>query len=196
MKLQDQRDLRDHIGQGFSSQHCSHLGLDNSLLWASPCTIGCLAASLASLHQKSVATSNLTQVVTIKDVSRVSLVVQWLRIHLAMQGTWVRSWVWEDPICCEAIKRMHHNYWAHALEPVSCNFWAQVLQQLLKPARPGACFLQQEKHCNEKPPLSATNGATCNKKDPAQTKKDVSRYYCMYGYGGGSNLAPQLRPTG
>ena len=27
-----------------------------------------------------------------------SLVVQWLRIYLAMQGTLVRSLVWEDPI--------------------------------------------------------------------------------------------------
>ena len=28
-----------------------------------------------------------------------SLVVQWLRIHLPMQGTWVQSLVWEDPTC-------------------------------------------------------------------------------------------------
>ena len=28
-----------------------------------------------------------------------SLVVQWLRILLPMQGTWVRLLVWEDPIC-------------------------------------------------------------------------------------------------
>ena len=131
--------------------------LNNSLLWGSPCTVGCLAASLASLHQMSVATSNFTQVVTVKDVSRVSLAVQWLGIHLAMQGTWVRSRVWEDPICCEATKPMHHSYWAHALEPVSRNYWAQVLQQLRKPARLRACAPQQEKppqweatHCSQR----------------------------------------------
>ena len=28
-----------------------------------------------------------------------SLVVQWLRIHLAMRRTWVRPLVWEDPAC-------------------------------------------------------------------------------------------------
>ena len=28
-----------------------------------------------------------------------SLVVQWLRIHFAMQGILVRSLVWEDPTC-------------------------------------------------------------------------------------------------
>ena len=30
-------------------------------------------------------------------ISRTSLVVQWLRIHLPMQGTRGRSLVWEDP---------------------------------------------------------------------------------------------------
>ena len=28
-----------------------------------------------------------------------SLVVQWLRIHLLMQGTQVQSQVWQDPTC-------------------------------------------------------------------------------------------------
>ena len=40
----------------------------------------------------------------------ISLVVQWLRIHLPVQGTWVPSLVWEDPTCCEATKPVHHNY--------------------------------------------------------------------------------------
>ena len=44
----------------------------------------------------------------------ISLVVQWLRIQLPMQGTWVPSLVREDPTCCEATKPMHHNYWALA----------------------------------------------------------------------------------
>ena len=50
-----------------------------------------------------------------------SLVVQWLRIHLPMQGAWVRSLVWEDPTCLEATKLMCHIYCAQALEPVFCN---------------------------------------------------------------------------
>ena len=33
-----------------------------------------------------------------------SLVVHWLRIHLAMQGTPVQSLVREDPTCCGATK--------------------------------------------------------------------------------------------
>ena len=41
---------------------------------------------------------------------RTSLVAQWLRIRLPMQGIWVRSLVWEDPTCCRAGKPVHHNY--------------------------------------------------------------------------------------
>ena len=38
-----------------------------------------------------------------------SLVAQWLRIHLPMQGAQVPSLVWEDPACCRAAKPMCHN---------------------------------------------------------------------------------------
>ena len=43
-----------------------------------------------------------------------SLVVQWLRVFLPMQGTWVRALVWEDPTCHGATKPVSHNYWACA----------------------------------------------------------------------------------
>ena len=39
-----------------------------------------------------------------------SLVAQWLRIHLPMQGTWVRALVREDPTCRRAAKPVRHNY--------------------------------------------------------------------------------------
>ena len=39
-----------------------------------------------------------------------SLVAQWLRIRLPMQGTRVRSLVREDPTCRGATKPVHHNY--------------------------------------------------------------------------------------
>ena len=69
-----------------------------------------------------------------------SLVAQWLRIHLPMQRTRVRSLVQEDPTCHGATKPMRHNYWAHvpqllnpqALGPVCRNYWAHV-PQLLNP---------------------------------------------------------------
>ena len=53
-----------------------------------------------------------------------SLVAQWLRICLPMQGTRVRALVREDPTCRRATKPMHHNYWACALEPASHNYWS------------------------------------------------------------------------
>ena len=41
-----------------------------------------------------------------------SLVVQWLRICLPMQGTWVQSLVREDPTCRGATRSVCHNCWA------------------------------------------------------------------------------------
>ena len=93
-----------------------------------------------------------------------SLVAQWLRICLPMQGTRVWALVRKDPTCCGTTKPMCHNYWACTLEPMShnywslcalgpvcCNYWARVLQ-LLSPCAatteahaPRACALQQEK---------------------------------------------------
>ena len=39
-----------------------------------------------------------------------SLVAQWLRICLSMQGTWVRALVWEDATCRGATRSVSHNY--------------------------------------------------------------------------------------
>ena len=39
-----------------------------------------------------------------------SLVAQWLRICLPMQGTRVQALVQEDPTCHRATKPVHHNY--------------------------------------------------------------------------------------
>ena len=39
-----------------------------------------------------------------------SLVAQWLRIRLPMQGTRVRALVWEDPTCRGATGPVSHNY--------------------------------------------------------------------------------------
>ena len=48
---------------------------------------------------------------TFKTVNFVaSLVAQWLRVCLPMQGTRVRALVWEDPTCRGATKPVCHNY--------------------------------------------------------------------------------------
>ena len=51
-----------------------------------------------------------------------SLVAQWLRISLPMQGTCVRALVQEDPTCHGTTKPMRHDYRACTLEPVSHNY--------------------------------------------------------------------------
>ena len=75
--------------------------------------------------------------------------VQWIRIHLPMQGTWVRPLVCKDSTCRGASKPMHSPYRACTLKPSSHNYGAWVLQLLkpvhLKPA------LHKRSHCSEKP---------------------------------------------
>ena len=43
-------------------------------------------------------------------ITGASLVAQWLRVCLPMQGTRVRALVWEDPTCHRATRPMSHNY--------------------------------------------------------------------------------------
>ena len=55
-------------------------------------------------------TGRLTELLPRKVLPRASLVAQWLRIRLPMQGTRVRALVQEDPTCCRATKPVRHNY--------------------------------------------------------------------------------------
>ena len=64
-----------------------------------------------------------------------SLTVQWLRICLPIQGTWVWSLVLEDSTCHRAAKPAH-NYWACVLELSSAATEASM---------PRACILPQAK---------------------------------------------------
>ena len=84
---------------------------------------------------------------------RASLVAQWLRIRLPMQGTWVPALVREDPTCRGATKPVCHKYWAFTLEPSSHSYWAHV-PQLLKPARLEPVLHNKRSHHNEKPARS------------------------------------------
>ena len=45
-----------------------------------------------------------------KSTKRASLVAQWLRLCLPMQGTRVRALVWEDPTCRGATGSVSHSY--------------------------------------------------------------------------------------
>ena len=67
-----------------------------------------------------------------------SLVAQWLRIRLPMQGTRVLALGWEDPTCRGATKPVCHNYWAR-------------MPQLLKPTYLEPVLHNKRSHHNEKP---------------------------------------------
>ena len=54
------------------------------------------------------------QVPALKNDFWASLVAQWLRVCLPMQGTRVRALVWEDPTCRGATRPVSHNYRACA----------------------------------------------------------------------------------
>ena len=41
---------------------------------------------------------------------RRSLKLQGLRTHLPIQDAWVRSLIWDDPICPAAAKPLNHNH--------------------------------------------------------------------------------------
>ena len=73
-----------------------------------------------------------------KFKGRTSLVVQWLRICLPMQGTRVQSLVQEDPTCHRTTKPVCHNYWA-------------CMPQLLKPVLLEPMLHNKRNHHNEKP---------------------------------------------
>ena len=92
------------------------------------------------------------------------LVVQWLRIHLPMQGIWVRSLVQEDSICWGATKPTDHNCWAQKL-------------QLLKPMHREPALPNPRSHGNASQLesdllLAATRESlsTAMKKDPVRPK--------------------------
>ena len=86
----------------------------------------------------------------IKKTVGASLVAQWLRIRLLVQGTWVRALVQEDPTCRGAAKPVHHDYWACTLEPTSHNYWAHM-PQLLKPMHLEPMLRHKRGHRGEKP---------------------------------------------
>ena len=72
--------------------------------WFFPLSTGLTSAKSLREH------SWLQVGVPYKTASGASLVAQWLRICLLMQGTWVRALVWEDPTCRGAAGPVSHNY--------------------------------------------------------------------------------------
>ena len=97
--------------------------------------------------------------------SRTSLVAQWLRVRLPMQGTRVRALVREDPTCHGATKPVCHNYWACALEPVSPNYWSQC-----STIREATTMRSTHTATKSSPRSLQLQKATCSNEDPMQPK--------------------------
>ena len=87
-----------------------------------------------------------------------SLVIQWVRIHLPVQGTWVQSLVWEDSTCLGETKPVHYNYWACVLQLLKLGSLEPVLHK--------------RNQCSEKPMI-------CNKEKPLLTTKEVSKCWSL-----------------
>ena len=75
--------------------------------------------------------------------------VQWRKIWVPVQETRFGSLVQEYSTCHKATKPVCHSYWACALEPPFCNYWAQVLQQL-KPVYLEPALQNKRSHHSEK----------------------------------------------
>ena len=68
----------------------------------------------------------------VKERDWASLVVQWLRIWLAIQGTPVWFMDREYPTGQGAVKPVCHNYWAHALQPQASATELHALESVLR----------------------------------------------------------------
>ena len=61
-------------------------------------------------HRADLSKTEMLKFERSEDHMGASLVAQWLRICLPMQGTRVRALVWEDPACRGATRPVSHNY--------------------------------------------------------------------------------------
>ena len=107
-----------------------------------------MVKSMAFVHTSNKHFENVNK----KGLFRISLVAQWLRICLKIQGKWVRSLVREDPTCWGATKPIHHNYWVCMPQLLKLALSVAHVPQLLSPhaataqaCAPRARVPQQEK---------------------------------------------------
>ena len=80
-----------------------------------------------------------------------SLVAQWLRICLPVQGTWVQALVWEDPTCHGATRPVSHKLLSlHVWSLCSATREAAIVKGPRTAMKSGPCSPQLEKALAQK----------------------------------------------
>ena len=105
-----------------------------------------------------------------------SLVAQWLRIRLPVQGTRVRALVREDPTCRRAAKPMRHNYWACTLQPVSNEYWSPC-----SATREATAIRSPRTATKSSPSSPQLEIAHMQRQKPNTAKKKSSQYMGVWG---------------
>ena len=98
-------------------------------------------------------------------LSGTSLLVQYLRTHLPRQGTWVRSLVWEDPICQGATEPASHSYCR--LPSRSHDYESPHTSKNLRSAT-GKVTARSLRTTLERSPSSRRSEGPCSTEHPAQ----------------------------
>ena len=100
------------------------------------------------------------------------LVVQWKRICLPMQGTWVQSLVWEDPTCRGANKPVWRNYWS----PCAATIGTATVRSLCTAMESSPHSVQGEKsHTQQRKTNATKNKYILKKENPICINKLISR---------------------
>ena len=96
------------------------------------------------------------------------LVVQWVGVHLPMQGTQVPSVLWEDPTCHRATKALQQtpkpvlqSLRAAITQPTCCSYWSPLTTEPVPHKR------SHGMHCNAR-----AAPAPCKDRKPTHSKGD------------------------
>ena len=154
----------------------------NRLQWQCSGGTWSLDSGYSSLLTWSCQLSLYTITVTISVwQNRTSLVVQWLRICLPMQGTQVQSLVQEDSTCCQATK-----------PPLSCDLQLlspRAATEALEPMLHNKRSYHSEKllhHNQSSPCLPQLGKAHAQQQRPSTAKINISISFLTYGKPGRS----------
>ena len=101
--------------------------------------------------------------------------VQWLRIHLPMQGMGVQSLVQEDPKCHKATKPGHHKCRGNVLKLLSPQAWSLCSETGGAPATRSPRCREQRKAAEQQQRLCVANKLILLKKNQYSDLQNISK---------------------